>query len=275
LVADWYREHRVGTRKSLLIAASTNEEVNNLNELARDKLIQGKFVRRGHVIPTAHGSFRFAAGDRIIFTGNRKRIGIYNSELATIKSINPLTLAVTAKTDSGNTVTFDPFKMNEFRHGYAITTHKSQGATVDKVYTLYDGYFMDREKGYVAMSRGREGNMIYSDRATLGKLTFEEQKALKEVPEDKRKQAENKLYRMKLSDLLSRSNRKDTTLDYHSPNQPVEHSANRNFSDIYKRSPLQTLLDTFRFSRNISRDSAPMHSNDFKEKNQRRDNHER
>ena len=45
-------------------------------------------------------------------------------------------------------------------HGYAMTCHKAQGATVE-VALLYGAGVLTREAGYVALSRGRAANHLY------------------------------------------------------------------------------------------------------------------
>ena len=45
-------------------------------------------------------------------------------------------------------------------HGYAMTCHKAQGATVD-IALLYGTTALTREAGYVALSRGRTANHLY------------------------------------------------------------------------------------------------------------------
>ena len=45
-------------------------------------------------------------------------------------------------------------------HGYAMTCHKAQGATVD-IALLYGTGALTREAGYVALSRGRTANHLY------------------------------------------------------------------------------------------------------------------
>jgi hypothetical protein len=73
-------------------------------------------------------------------------------------------------------------------HGYATTIHKSQGATVDRAYVLASGS-MDRHMTYVAMTRHRNGVALYADRSEFSDMGA-------------------------LSVRLSRSQAKETTLDY-------------------------------------------------------------
>ena len=50
-------------------------------------------------------------------------------------------------------------------HGYAMTGHVAQGLTVDHAFVLA-GPGIDREGGYIALSRGRESNQLYAARDT-------------------------------------------------------------------------------------------------------------
>ena len=72
--------------------------------------------------------------------------------------------------------------------GYAVTIHKAQGATVDRVYALADP-MMNRNAAYVALTRHREGVHLYADRKTFGG-------------------------RQQLDRVLSRESRKDLARDY-------------------------------------------------------------
>ena len=74
-------------------------------------------------------------------------------------------------------------------HGYATTIHKAQGATVDRAYVLASGTMMDRHLTYVAMTRHRDEAQLYASREEF--------------------RAEGAL-----SARLSRSQAKETTLDY-------------------------------------------------------------
>lgn len=45
---------------------------------------------------------------------------------------------MTVKMDTGKTVTFDPKLLRHFDQGYAVTSHSSQGLTVDRVLVHVD-----------------------------------------------------------------------------------------------------------------------------------------
>ena len=52
-------------------------------------------------------------------------------------------------------IRFDPRRYTAFDHGYAVTIHKSQGATVDQAFVMASRS-MDRHLAYVALTRHRD-----------------------------------------------------------------------------------------------------------------------
>lgn len=107
----------------------------------------------------------FAEGDRIQFRApfNEKRVA--NGELATIEKIGDE--GVTVKLDSGREVSFEPERFRHIDHGYAVTSHSSQGTTVDRVLinadTSESRVLLNDRMGYVAVSRAREDAIIYTN----------------------------------------------------------------------------------------------------------------
>jgi hypothetical protein len=79
---------------------------------------------------------------------------------------------------------------------------------------MVDGYYMDREKIYVAMSRGRAGSTLFADKSTIGELSYEQRQAIKAKPESERQAAEREAYLANLAGLVGISHKKDTTHDY-------------------------------------------------------------
>ncbi len=65
-------------------------------------------------------------------------------------------MRLTVKTDDGRSVQFDSEKYGHISHGYAVTTHKSQGVSVKCAYVLGGGSMASREMTYVQMSRFKE-----------------------------------------------------------------------------------------------------------------------
>ena len=220
IIKDWTEQIKTnGIDRAPLIVVTTNNEVQSLNRLAREQLVENGILDQGVSLSLEHGPANFAPGDRIVFTSNFKKKGIYNSAVATIEKIKapssskkPATMTV--KTESGRRVKFELSTFNSFRHAYAITAHKSQGSTVDKVMVLVDGPLMDREKFYVSVSRGRQRPMVYADHQTLGDLSFEDRKKLSALSPDDRSKAERELFKASLAKMLGLSHEKDTSQDY-------------------------------------------------------------
>jgi ATP-dependent exoDNAse (exonuclease V) alpha subunit len=108
----------------------------------------------------------FAQGDRVQFTAPSQDLHVANRELGTIERINGEgELAI--RTDSGRNVAFNIEDHPHLDHGYAVTSHSSQGQTADRALI-----HVDTEKGeqlvnarmaYVSVSRGRYDAEIYTN----------------------------------------------------------------------------------------------------------------
>jgi ATP-dependent exoDNAse (exonuclease V) alpha subunit len=107
----------------------------------------------------------FAEGDRIQFRAPFTEKRVANGELATIAKIGDE--GATVKLDSGREVSFEPEKFRHLDHGYAVTSHSSQGTTVDRVLinadTSESRVLLNDRMGYVAVSRAREDAIIYTN----------------------------------------------------------------------------------------------------------------
>lgn len=214
MLDEWQKGARQGVEKAPLMIATTNAEVRRLNEGARERLKSEGRLDAGVVFPTADGKAEIARGERIIFTCNDSRRGVTNSMLATVEKVDAKERSLTVMTENGERLSFKPDDMNKFRYGYALTTHKSQGTTVDKALVMVDGRMMDREKFYVSVSRGREGNMIFADKPTIGQLRPEQKESLRGLTGEERAGLEHEHYKANLAKMVATSRQKDTTQDY-------------------------------------------------------------
>ena len=115
----------------------------------------------------------FSVGDRIQFTAPANQLKVANRELATIESIEE-DGRLRLKMDGGRTVELDPRKHPHLDHGYAMTSHSSQGQTADRVLIHVDTELgakdlLNSRMAYVSVSRGRYDAEIYTNNAqTLG-----------------------------------------------------------------------------------------------------------
>jgi ATP-dependent exoDNAse (exonuclease V) alpha subunit len=71
--------------------------------------------------------------------------------------------------DNGKSVSFDTNQMRHFDHGYAVTSHSSQGLTAERVMVNLDSHIhadlINKRLAYVAVSRGSHDAHIYTDNA--------------------------------------------------------------------------------------------------------------
>lgn len=98
----------------------------------------------------------------VVFTRNDKAMGVKNGMLGTVDTIDESHVGVLLDSEDGapRRITFDPQRYNNFDHGYAVTIHKSQGATVDRAYVLFSRT-MDAPLTYVSMTRHRDALRVY------------------------------------------------------------------------------------------------------------------
>jgi conjugative relaxase-like TrwC/TraI family protein len=114
----------------------------------------------------------FAVGDRIQFTAPANDLKIANRELGTVEAIGP-DGRLSLKMDGGRDVQIDPREHPHLDHGYAVTSHSSQGQTAERVLIHVDTELaakdlLNSRMAYVAVSRGAEDAQIYTnDRAKL------------------------------------------------------------------------------------------------------------
>jgi conjugative relaxase-like TrwC/TraI family protein len=115
----------------------------------------------------------FAIGDRVQFTAPNKELGVANRDLGTIQKIAETgKITVSMDSDKEKTVTFDPAEMRHFDHGYAVTSHSSQGLTSERVLVNMDTNvhpeLINTRFAYVSVSRASQDAQIFTnDAATL------------------------------------------------------------------------------------------------------------
>ncbi len=112
----------------------------------------------------------FAVGDKIQFTAPQRDLQVANRDLATIQSIAD-DGKISVRMDGGKdrTVRFDPDEMRHFDHGYAVTSHGSQGLTSERVLVNMDTgvhpELINSRFAYVSISRASHDAQIFTNDA--------------------------------------------------------------------------------------------------------------
>ncbi len=120
----------------------------------------------------------FATGDKIQFTAPQRDLQVANRDLGTIQHIgDDGKISVRMDGAKERTARFDASKMRHFDHGYAVTSHSSQGLTAERVIVNMDTEvhpeLISSRFAYVSVSRASHDAQIYTnDAASLtGKLS--------------------------------------------------------------------------------------------------------
>jgi conjugative relaxase-like TrwC/TraI family protein len=113
----------------------------------------------------------FAVGDRLQFTAPNKELGVSNRDIGTVQKIGEngdMTVRMDGVKD--RTVTFDPEQMQHFDHGYAVTSHSSQGLTCERVLVNMDTNvhpeLINDRFAYVSISRASQDAQIFTNSAS-------------------------------------------------------------------------------------------------------------
>ena len=203
LVNDWARAD--GDR---LMIAARRDDVADLNQRARQLLQDQGRLGPDELTVAGRG---FTTGDRVVGARNDRLAGLLNGQRATITATHPDQRTIDLRLDNGTTRTVGPdyLQAGYLDHGYAITAHRAQGATVDRTFVL-GGEELYREWGYTALSRHKHearfyvtGSDLHADReqpsphdplvAGLTRLLQRSQAkelALESLPLDQREQLE-------------------------------------------------------------------------------------
>jgi conjugative relaxase-like TrwC/TraI family protein len=108
----------------------------------------------------------FSVGDRIQFTAPDKSLDVANRDLAVIESIAP-DGHVTARLDNNRQIEFPASEHRHFDHGYAVTSHSSQGLTAERVLVHADTSvhpdLLNSRFAYVSISRASHQAALFTD----------------------------------------------------------------------------------------------------------------
>jgi conjugative relaxase-like TrwC/TraI family protein len=108
----------------------------------------------------------FSVGERIQFTAPDKSLGVANRDLAVIESIHPDGRVIAVLSDNRR-IEFNAREHPHFDHGYAVTSHSSQGLTAERVVvhaeTSVHPDLLNSRFAYVSVSRASHDVLVFTD----------------------------------------------------------------------------------------------------------------
>jgi len=155
-VTGWNED--INQAKDTIMLAWRRKNVDALNTLGRQA-----FADLGRLTGpelTAPGGRAFQARDRIVTLAPDNRGGIVTSERGTVETVHGDTMTVRMADGRMQPFAGETLAKDRLAHGYAITVHRSQGATVDTAHRLEDGG--GRELAYVSAGRARQRTTVYA-----------------------------------------------------------------------------------------------------------------
>lgn len=160
LIDQYAKDSKAAPSINRFVYASTNRQVNTLNERIRAMRVARGDIEQGHTFETKRGRIDVAAGDRIQLYENDRAIGLYNGTFGTVKRIRGKW--ITVEFDDRSKVQFNAETFTGWGHGYAGTTYRGQGRTNMQVYALYDSKIgWNVRTAYVGLTRHRSTVRLY------------------------------------------------------------------------------------------------------------------
>ena len=108
----------------------------------------------------------FSVGERIQFTAPDKSLGVANRDLAAIEAIHP-DGRLSARLDNNRQIEFNASEHRHFDHGYAVTSHSSQGLTAERVLVHADTSvhpdLLNSRFAYVSIFRASHSATLFTD----------------------------------------------------------------------------------------------------------------
>lgn len=161
LVSDWSSDVGSEPKRGIILVA-TNEDAYDLNRRVQRARIKMNSGLGGDSVKV--GREFVYENDRVVFTKNDSKLGVYNGTYGTVTKVSWNRISVQIDgSPKDKTVEVRLRQYDNLRLGYAVTVHKAQGMTAERAYVLLGGSMQDRELSYVQLSRAKAHTRVYAD----------------------------------------------------------------------------------------------------------------
>jgi exodeoxyribonuclease V alpha subunit len=141
-----------------LVVADTRQQVADLNQAVRERLVTAGQVDDRRVLITSDGD-RIGVGDRVATRRNAAEFGVANRDIWTVTVLsNDGTMRLAGK--AGNREVPARYARHDVELAYASTVYGAQGDTTPAAHLLL-GEHTGAASPYVAMTRGRDANTAH------------------------------------------------------------------------------------------------------------------
>jgi conjugative relaxase-like TrwC/TraI family protein len=156
LLEDWWQAAAHDPDGTIMIAYR-RADIRDLNQAGHILMLRAADLGQDAL---KFGEREFRAGDRVLCRHNDPQLGIRNGTRATVIELGLDWLSI--RTDTGAVRRLPlGYVEKHLDHGYALTGHAAQGATVERAFVLIEDRGALQEWGYVACSRARSETRLY------------------------------------------------------------------------------------------------------------------
>jgi Mrp family chromosome partitioning ATPase len=157
-VAAWRSRQAECPWGQAVLIVRDNQRRERLNVLVRAELQRDG--RLGESVQVA--GREFAVGDRVVARRNDRERAVDNGMRGTVIAVDPVEKDVLVCTDAGAQRRLDaPYVAEHLQHGYVLTAHTIQGATVEWAGVVGRPEDFTRNWSYTALSRAREPTELF------------------------------------------------------------------------------------------------------------------
>ena len=170
-VAKAYTQLSPEEQAETLVLTARNADRVDINNRIREILIKQGRIECGTAFTTQRSADEppqqryFAAGDKLLFLRNDKKLGVKNGTRGVIVSIDGECIRVDCGKEKG-IVEVDTSKYKAIDYGYCQTPHKAQGATVSRAIinmSSKDAGLNSKNSYYVDISRAKHNVQLFID----------------------------------------------------------------------------------------------------------------
>ena len=190
LVSEWVKDGGVREPERAIILTQTRPEAKQINKLCQSaRRLEAATNSKSAVIQNEI----YHVGDRVMFHKKILKKGIENGYQGKITGIDLIKRTVTFKLDRkptqqkrarGHTqsvsIAIKDLSEDHLTLGYAATTHKLQGQSIERAYCLLGGGMTNKGLTYVQLTRGEISTKLFIDRDHAGKKLADIADAMKQ-----------------------------------------------------------------------------------------------